>query len=86
VEEFRGDLTVGFVVFSSDGEPVGEIINLGYHDSDFDWNNEQKIKAKMFKKKRIQNYHTQYYVNGTICNVINHKRDSEVRVSFKIVL
>ena len=63
---------------------MGEIINLGNHESEFDWNDEQKIKAKMFKKKRIQKYHTQYYVNGTECSVIKHKRDSEVRVSVKI--
>ena len=63
---------------------MGEIINLGNHESEFDWNDEQKLKAKMFKKKRIQKYHTQYYVNGTECSVIKHKRDSEVRVSVKI--
>ena len=63
------------------GEPVGEIINLGNYKSDFDWKDEQKIEAKMFKKKQIQKYHTQYYVNGTECSVINHKRDSEIRVS-----
>ena len=64
----------------SDGKPVGEVINLGVHGSDFDWKDEQQLKAKMFKKKRIQKYHTQYYVNGTECTVIKHKRDTEVRV------
>ena len=64
----------------ADGKPIGEVIDLGHHNSDFDWSNEQNIKEKMFKKKTIQKYHTQYYINGTECNVINHKRDTEVRV------
>ena len=66
----------------SDGKPSGDIISLGEHESDFDWSDDQKVKAKMFKKKRVQKYHTQYYVNGTQCQVINHKRDTEVRVCF----
>ncbi|XP_076818274.1 uncharacterized protein LOC143464337 [Clavelina lepadiformis] len=64
---------------SDDGVPSGDIISLGNFESDFDWNDEKQIKEKMFKRSHVQRYHTQYYTNGTKCDVINHKRDTEIR-------
>lgn len=59
-----------------DTEIKGDILFLGYYESDFDWNNET---AKASKQHRLKRYHSQTYVNGSKCDLNGNPREAEVR-------
>jgi len=71
--------------FTAVGQAPEAYIDLGKFESDFDWNDESKVRSSPFKRHKIQKYHSQTYVNGTSCDILNHKRDTEVRVSLASV-
>lgn len=59
-----------------DGEIIGQVITLGLYESDYDWNNEtDQDKFRHSKQK----YHSQYYTNGTKCDLTGQPRNAEVR-------
>uniref|UniRef100_H2U776 Endoplasmic reticulum lectin n=1 Tax=Takifugu rubripes TaxID=31033 RepID=H2U776_TAKRU len=59
-----------------DSEIKGDILFLGYYESEFDWSNET---AKASKQHRLKRYHSQTYVNGSKCDLDGNPRETEVR-------
>ncbi|XP_061076239.1 protein OS-9 isoform X2 [Conger conger] len=59
-----------------DSEIKGDVLFLGYYESEFDWNNET---AKASKQHRLKRYHSQSYVNGSKCDLNGKPRETEVR-------
>ncbi|XP_029008036.1 protein OS-9 isoform X3 [Betta splendens] len=59
-----------------DTEIKGDLLFLGYYESEFDWNNET---AKASKHHRLKRYHSQTYVNGSKCDLNGSPRETEVR-------
>ncbi|TDH14216.1 hypothetical protein EPR50_G00040450 [Perca flavescens] len=59
-----------------DTEIKGDILFLGYYESEFDWSNET---AKASKQHRLKRYHSQTYVNGSKCDLNGNPRETEVR-------
>ncbi|XP_060925518.1 protein OS-9 isoform X1 [Limanda limanda] len=59
-----------------DTDIKGDVLFLGYYDSEFDWNNET---AKASKQHRLKRYHSQTYVNGSKCDLNGTPRETEVR-------
>ncbi|XP_041639498.1 protein OS-9 [Cheilinus undulatus] len=59
-----------------DTEIKGDILFLGYYESEFDWNNET---AKASKQHRLKRYHSQTYINGSKCDLNGNPRETEVR-------
>ncbi|XP_055859543.1 protein OS-9-like isoform X2 [Biomphalaria glabrata] len=62
-----------------DGEIKGNIIYLGYYESDFDWNNETAREDRLKSKVNMNKYHSQVYTLGTKCDLTNQMRRAEVR-------
>uniref|UniRef100_A0A3Q4C145 Endoplasmic reticulum lectin n=1 Tax=Mola mola TaxID=94237 RepID=A0A3Q4C145_MOLML len=59
-----------------DTEIKGDILFLGYYESEFDWKNET---AKASKQHKLKRYHSQTYVNGSKCDLNGNPREAEVR-------
>ncbi|XP_056418566.1 protein OS-9 [Hyla sarda] len=59
-----------------ESEVKGDILYLGYYQSEFDWNNET---AKASKHHKLKRYHSQMYVNGSKCDLNGKLRETEVR-------
>ncbi|KAM9758592.1 protein OS-9 isoform 1-T1 [Menidia menidia] len=59
-----------------DTEIKGDILFLGYYESEFDWSNET---AKASKQHKLKRYHSQTYVNGSKCDLNGNPREAEVR-------
>ncbi|XP_013864566.1 protein OS-9 isoform X2 [Austrofundulus limnaeus] len=59
-----------------ESEIKGDILFLGYFESEFDWNNET---AKASKQHKLKRYHSQTYVNGSKCDLNGNPRETEVR-------
>ncbi|KAI4891939.1 hypothetical protein NFI96_021911, partial [Prochilodus magdalenae] len=59
-----------------DSEIKGDVLFLGYFESEFDWTNET---AKATKQHKLKRYHSQTYVNGSKCDLNGSPRESEVR-------
>ncbi|XP_026851700.2 protein OS-9 isoform X2 [Electrophorus electricus] len=59
-----------------DSEIKGDVLFLGYFESEFDWTNET---AKASKQHKLKRYHSQSYVNGSKCDLNGSPRESEVR-------
>lgn len=59
-----------------DTEIKGDILFLGYYESEFDWSNET---AKASKQHRLKRYHSQSYINGSKCDLNGNPRETEVR-------
>ncbi|XP_043979367.1 protein OS-9 isoform X5 [Gambusia affinis] len=59
-----------------DSEIKGDVLFLGYYESEFDWNNET---AKASKQHKLKRYHSQSYVNGSKCDLNGNPRETEVR-------
>ncbi|XP_076337640.1 uncharacterized protein LOC143239902 [Tachypleus tridentatus] len=61
-----------------DSKIVGQVMTLGNYESDYDWSNEsdysEKTSGSVFRR-----YHSQYYVNGTSCDLTGRQRKTEVR-------
>ncbi|KAM9813811.1 protein OS-9 [Neosynchiropus ocellatus] len=54
----------------------GDILFLGYYESEFDWSSEV---AKSSKQHKLRRYHSQTYVNGSKCDINGKPRETEVR-------
>uniref|UniRef100_A0AAR2J168 Endoplasmic reticulum lectin n=1 Tax=Pygocentrus nattereri TaxID=42514 RepID=A0AAR2J168_PYGNA len=65
-----------FLFIFSDSEIKGDVLFLGYFESEFDWTNET---AKATKQHKLKRYHSQFYVNGSKCDLNGSPRESEVR-------
>ncbi|XP_073707471.1 protein OS-9 isoform X3 [Garra rufa] len=61
---------------SEDSEIKGDVLFLGYYDSEFDWTNET---AKASKQHKLKRYHSQSYINGSKCDLNGNPRETEVR-------
>ncbi|XP_056129816.1 protein OS-9 [Lampris incognitus] len=59
-----------------DTEIKGDVLFLGYFESEFDWSNET---AKASKQHRLKRYHSQAYINGSKCDLNGSPRETEVR-------
>ncbi|XP_040196819.1 protein OS-9 isoform X4 [Rana temporaria] len=59
-----------------ESEVKGDILYLGYYQSEFDWDNET---AKASKHHKLKRYHSQMYVNGSRCDLNGKSRETEVR-------
>ena len=58
-----------------DNKASGPIIILGKYESEYNWRNSSETK------NRLQRFHSQFYVNGTKCDLTGEARGTEVRVS-----
>uniref|UniRef100_A0A5S6QQ64 PRKCSH domain-containing protein n=1 Tax=Trichuris muris TaxID=70415 RepID=A0A5S6QQ64_TRIMR len=61
-----------------DGKIVEPFMLLGRYAFDFDWENAAEVSAK-FQTTKQTLYHSQIYENGTICDLNNQFRRTEVR-------
>ncbi|XP_062893378.1 protein OS-9 isoform X2 [Mobula hypostoma] len=61
---------------TEDSEVKGDVMYLGFYESEFDWNNET---AKASKQHNLKRYHSQTYVNGSKCDLNEKPREAEVR-------
>jgi len=61
------------------GAIQGETISLGKFESDYDWERtaEWEASSKTLTKKR--KHHSQYYVDGSVCDLTGDPRKTEVR-------
>lgn len=59
------------------GQMVGHAITLGLYDSDYDWTNQ--TDQEKFKHTK-QRYHSQYYTNGSMCDLTGQPRSAEIRI------
>ncbi|XP_070174955.1 protein OS-9-like isoform X2 [Littorina saxatilis] len=64
---------------AEDGRPKGDIMFLGHYQSDFDWNNETLREARVRSKLASGRYHSQYYTNGSKCDLTGNGRQTEIR-------
>ncbi|CAL1544109.1 unnamed protein product [Lymnaea stagnalis] len=62
-----------------DGEIKGNIIYLGYYESDFDWTNATAREDRLKSKTTLNRYHSQLYTLGTKCDLTSQMRKAEVR-------
>ncbi|XP_061180649.1 protein OS-9-like [Saccostrea echinata] len=62
-----------------DGRIEGNVIMLGYYESEFDWRNETNMEVKSRNKNRLNRYHSQQYINGSKCDLTGKARKTEVR-------
>ncbi|XP_042210793.1 protein OS-9-like [Homarus americanus] len=56
-----------------DNKATGPIIILGKYESEYNWRNSSETK------NRLQRFHSQFYVNGTKCDLTTEPRRTEVR-------
>ncbi|XP_063873973.1 protein OS-9-like isoform X1 [Scylla paramamosain] len=56
-----------------DNKASGPIIILGKYESEYNWKNSSETK------NRLQRFHSQFYVNGTKCDLTGEPRSTEVR-------
>nr|XP_045624943.1 protein OS-9-like [Procambarus clarkii] len=56
-----------------DNKASGPIIILGKYESEYNWKNSSETK------NRLQRFHSQFYVNGTKCDLTGEPRRTEVR-------
>lgn len=56
-----------------DNKASGPILILGKYESEYNWKNSSETK------NRLQRFHSQFYVNGTKCDLTGEPRRTEVR-------
>ncbi|XP_076054209.1 uncharacterized protein LOC143032884 isoform X2 [Oratosquilla oratoria] len=56
-----------------DNKAQGPILILGKYESEYNWKNSTETK------NRLQRFHSQFYVNGTKCDITGEPRRAEVR-------
>lgn len=61
-----------------DGQISGVVMTLGQFDSDYEWKTKQEEQGESSKLEQNR-YHSQFYVNGSKCDLTSHSRASEVR-------
>ena len=57
----------------SDGKILGKILNLGEYSHDHEWREEDRLNDAL-------TYHSQFYTNGTECDLTGSYRKTEVKV------
>ncbi|KAK3106514.1 hypothetical protein FSP39_021483 [Pinctada imbricata] len=62
-----------------DGKVSGNVIMLGYYESDYNWDNGTEKESKYKARNRLNRYHSQQYVNGSKCDLTGKARRTEVR-------
>ncbi|CAH1772846.1 unnamed protein product, partial [Owenia fusiformis] len=65
-----------------DGKPKGNIMYLGYYESDFEWDSnisDDGTQARSKRRNKLNKYHSQQYVNGSKCDLTSKPREVEVR-------
>jgi len=72
-----------------DGKPIGVTQILGHYDSDYEWNDGDKAMDQSLPSTNVaaaaaaaagqRKYHSQFYKNGSECDLTGHFRASEVR-------
>nr|KAG5698148.1 hypothetical protein BaRGS_001743 [Batillaria attramentaria] len=70
---------LGEEVEAAEGKIRGNIIYLGHFESDFDWANETLRESRVRSKIASGRYHSQYYTNGSKCDLTGSGRRGEVR-------
>ncbi|XP_003378572.1 protein OS-9 [Trichinella spiralis] len=63
---------------TEDGKVVQPTLMLGMFGQDYDWSNHSDVVAK-FGDTKQNVYHSQIFTNGTICDLNNEFRQSEIR-------
>ncbi|ESO06513.1 hypothetical protein HELRODRAFT_160694 [Helobdella robusta] len=63
----------------SDKKISGDIIILGHYSEDFNWSDAQSAQAP----EATMHYHSQQYVNGTVCDLTKSLRRTEIRFRCK---
>ncbi|KRZ84029.1 Protein OS-9 [Trichinella sp. T8] len=63
---------------TEDGKVVQPTLMLGMFGQDYDWSNQSDVVAK-FGDTKQNVYHCQIFTNGTICDLNNEFRQSEIR-------
>ncbi|KRX76390.1 Protein OS-9, partial [Trichinella sp. T6] len=63
---------------TEDGKVVQPTLMLGMFGQDYDWSNQSDVVAK-FGDTKQNVYHSQIFTNGTICDLNNEFRQSEIR-------
>ena len=61
------------------GAVQGDTISLGKFDSDYDWSKTEEWEASAKVKAKKQKHHSQYYVDGSKCDLTGEPRKTEVR-------
>ena len=61
--------------YVTEGRPSGKILVLGNYDHDQEWSETQKSS-----KDAKVSHHSQYYTNGTLCDLTGGYRKAEIRV------
>ena len=83
---YNGKILISF----TDGKPIGVIQILGHYDSDYEWDDgdaaidqahqqEMPSSAAAGLGQRERRYHSQFYKNGTECDLTGQMRSAEVR-------
>ena len=70
--------------YFADGKPIGVTQILGHYESDYEWNDGDKAMDQSLPSTNAdaagqRKYHSQFYKNGTECDLTGHFRSSEVR-------
>lgn len=61
------------------GAIQGETISLGKFESDYNWEKTEEWEASTNTKLKKRKHHSQYYVNGSLCDLTGDSRKTEVR-------
>ena len=77
-KHFKDDVICTDCIFT-EGRPSGKILVLGNYDHDQEWSETQKSS-----KDAKVGHHSQYYTNGTLCDLTGGYRKAEIRVSVKL--
>nr|XP_002732136.1 PREDICTED: protein OS-9-like [Saccoglossus kowalevskii] len=60
-----------------DGNIIGDVISLGNYHSEMDWSTNSNSSET--KRHKINRYHSHLYKNGSVCDLTQRQRESEVR-------
>ena len=61
------------------GAIQGQTISLGKFESDYDWETSEEWEASSKTVSKKRKHHSQYYVDGSVCDLNEAARKTEVR-------
>ncbi len=72
-----------FTDILTDGKPSGNIVDLGRYNNDYEWPEEEHASSPSSSSSSPYKprYHSQYYLNGTECDLTGNMRKTEVKVT-----
>ncbi len=77
-------LLASSLISPSDGKPSGKILNLGMYNNDYEWPEESGKEgmgsASSTSSDPTPKHHSQFYTNGTECDLTGNMRKTEVKV------